>query len=137
MIMRLLYAIRAALPEPDDDDPRLDRRLADEPDVLAPLNEAMLTKLSEVDPREATDQAIHVVICGMRYEFIGSAMHAVYNAVRAQIAQSKSNARQLGIVRAQASLMLVGMFVIAVIELFGRDKGVEILTKISHAMFGG
>lgn len=114
----------------------------DDADHLAPLDESMMRRLAEVDPREATDSKIHVVICGMRYEFVGSALHALYNAVRAHARQSKFNSGQLLIVRSQIGqihgvlrLIVVALCAIGIIELFGKDKGLEIITRIAEKWF--
>lgn len=152
MLMRLLYALRSILPVPEDEAYRRapDRdsadpweRRSDDPDLLAPLDEAMLEKLAEVDPREETDPKIHVVICGMRYEFVGSALRAIYDAVRAHGKGSRFNSGQLLIVRSQMEqmrgimrLMVVAVFALAIIELFGRDKGLELLAKFAERWLG-
>lgn len=146
MLTRLLYAVRSALPVPPDEvdlERLLDRRLSDDADELAPLDEAMLEKLAEVDPRESTDPDIHVVICGMRYGFVGSALRAIYNTVRKHGQSSRFNAGQLLILRSDVQqmkrtmwLMLLAICALGVIELFGRDKGLDLLTRFAERWIG-
>lgn len=159
MLMRALYALRSILPVPEDevyrrrdyddhdhdrqsDDP-WERRGDDDRDLLAPLDEKMLAKLAEVDPREATDPAIHVVICGMRYEFVGSALKAIYDAVRAHGRGSRFNSGQLLLVRSEMKqmknvlwMLLLLMAVLGVIEVLGKDRGIELLTRLAERWLG-
>lgn len=144
MLMRILHAVRAAIPAPLPlPEDIVERRFTDELDHLAPLDEAMMKRLAEIDPREATDPDIHVVICGMRYEFLGSALHALYNAVRSQGKQSRFNSGQLLIVRSEIAqlqgvlrLVAIALFVLSIIELFGRDKGLELITRVAERWLG-
>lgn len=149
MLTRALYALRAILPAPEDETHQRDkdpwsRRTDDEdPDLLAPLDEEMLAELAKVDPREETDPKIHIVICGLRYRFVGSALQAIYDTVRAHGRGSRFNSGQLLIVRSQIEqmrgilrLMVVAIFALGIIELFGRDRGIELLTRLAERWLG-
>lgn len=151
-MIRLLYALRSILPAPEDEKYQRDRprdnydpweRREEDSDLLAPLDEQLLQDLAVVDPREETDPKIHVVICGLRYKFVGSALRAIYDAVRAHGKGSRFNSGQLLIVRSQIEqmrgimrLMVVAVFALAIIELFGRDKGLELLQKFAERWLG-
>lgn len=111
--MALLDFLRA----PDDGSRR---RSDDDPEV----DHQMIAELGKVQPDELRDLPSHAGYCALRFKLL-AAMGVTNNR------QSRENARQMAANRtALVRYMVAGMVVLALIQLFGKDKGADVLLAV-------
>lgn len=97
-----------------DDDPEVDHQ--------------MIGELGKVQPDELTNLPSHAGYCALRFKLL-AAMGVTNNR------QSRENARKLEEARTTLIRYFVGgIAVIAVIELFGKDKGLDLLKLIGSLL---
>ena len=110
----------------DDDERRTRDRRDDDPEV----DHQMILELGKVTSDEMHDLPTHAGLCALRFKLL-AAMGVTNNR------QSRENARKLDSARRALTRYIVAIgFALAVIDLFGKEKGTAILLKVAAVFFG-